>query len=157
RRSALRGGNPYRSKAYIRAAENLLALAEPLSRLVAEGRVTEIPGVGDSIADIITKLHRNGTHPSLEKLRAEIPEGVLDLLSIPGLWADKVMKLHRELGISSIEKLEQAAKQDRLKPIKGLGAALQRKILQGIEIKRSAQGARHLHRAAKLLDAATMT
>src|SRR4029079_13147785 len=57
RRSALRGGNPYRSKAYLRAAENLLALAEPLSRLVAEGRVTEIPGVGESIADIITKLH----------------------------------------------------------------------------------------------------
>jgi DNA polymerase (family X) len=154
RRSALRGGNPYRSKAYIRAAENLLALAEPLSRLVAEGRVTEIPGVGESIADIITKLHRNGTHPSLEKLRAEMPEGVLELLSIPGLRPDKVMKLHHELGISSIDELEQAAKTDRLKPVKGLGAALQRKILQGIEIKRTAEGSRHLHRAAKLVDAA---
>ena len=54
RRSALRGGNPYRAKAYLRAAENLGALAEPLERIVAEGRLKEIPGVGDAIADIIT-------------------------------------------------------------------------------------------------------
>src|SRR3954471_21800994 len=49
RRSALRGGNPYRSKAYVRAAENLAALAEPLDRIVDEGRLLEIPGVGDAI------------------------------------------------------------------------------------------------------------
>ena len=65
RRSALRGGNPYRSKAYIRAAENLSAPAEPLDRIVDQGRLREIPGVGDAIADIVTKLHRTGTHPSL--------------------------------------------------------------------------------------------
>jgi DNA polymerase (family 10) len=154
RRSALRGGNPYRSKAYMRAAENLTALAEPLERIVDEGRLREIPGVGDAIADIITKLHGTGTHPSLEKLREEVPEGVLEMLSIPGLRPDKVLKLHKELGIGSIEELEAAAKQDRLKPVKGLGWALQRKILQGIEIRRTSKGSRHIHRAAALLDAA---
>ena len=51
RRTALRGGNPYRSKAYVRAAENLAALAEPLNRLVDEGRLQEIPGVGEAIAE----------------------------------------------------------------------------------------------------------
>jgi DNA polymerase (family X) len=154
RRSALRGGNPYRSKAYIRAAENLAALAEPLESIVEEGRLLEIPGVGDAIADIIAKLHRTGTHPPLEKLREEVPEGVLEMLSIPGLRPDKVLKLHRELGIGSIEELEAAARQDRLKPVKGLGWALQRKILQGIEIRRTSKGSRHIHRAAALLDAA---
>ena len=66
RRSALRGGNPYRSKAYLRAAENLAALAEPLERIVEEGRLREIPGVGDAIADIICQAapHR---HPSLAR------------------------------------------------------------------------------------------
>src|SRR3954466_1625107 len=136
RRSALRGGNPYRPKAYIRAAENLTALGEPLERIVGEGRLREVPGVGDSIADIIVKLHRTGTHPSLEKLREEVPEGVLEMLSIPGLRPDKVLKLHKELGIASIEELETAAKHDRLKTVKGLGWALQRKILQGIDIRR---------------------
>jgi DNA polymerase (family 10) len=154
RRSALRGGNPYRSKAYMRAAENLAALAEPLDRIVDEGRLQEIPGVGDAIADIVAKLHRTGSHPSLEKLRKEVPEGVLEMLSIPGLRPDKVLELHKELGIGSIEELETAAKQDRLKAVKGLGAALQRKILQGIEITRTSKGARHIHRAAALLDVA---
>jgi hypothetical protein len=76
RRRSLAGGNPYRSKAYLRAAESLAALAEPLDRIVAEGRLRKIPGVGDAIADIITRLHRTGTHPSLERMRREIPEGV---------------------------------------------------------------------------------
>src|SRR5215212_1741463 len=154
RRSALRGGNPYRSKAYIRAADNLAALAEPLAGIVDEGRLREIPGVGDAIADIITKLHRTGTHSSLEKLREEVPQGVLEMLSIPGLRPDKVIKIHRDLGIDSIEELEAAARQDRLKPVKGLGWALQRKILQGVEIRRTAKGSRHIHRAAALLDVA---
>ena len=87
-RTALRGGNPYRAKAYSRAADSLAALALPLGGLIAEGRLTEIPGVGDAIADIITKLHQTGTHPSLEKLRKEIPAGVLELLSVPGLRVD---------------------------------------------------------------------
>jgi DNA polymerase (family 10) len=65
-RTALRGGNPYRSKAYARAADSLAALAVPLEPLIAENRLTEIPGVGDAIADFITKLHRTGTYPSRE-------------------------------------------------------------------------------------------
>ena len=64
-RTALLGGNPYRPKAYGRAADSLTALAVPLHVLVAEDRLTEIPGVGDAIADIITKLSKSGTHPSL--------------------------------------------------------------------------------------------
>jgi DNA polymerase (family X) len=76
-RTALRGGNPYRAKAYARAADSLVALAVPLDVLIAEDRLTDIPGVGEAIADIITKIHETGTHPSLEKLRQEIPEGVL--------------------------------------------------------------------------------
>lgn len=88
-RSALRGGNPYRAKAYSRAADSLAALAVPIERLIEEDRLTEIPGVGDAIADIIIKLHRTGTRPSLEKLRQEVPAGVLELLSVPGLRPEK--------------------------------------------------------------------
>src|SRR5215831_1408253 len=84
-RTALRGGNPYRAKAYSRAADSLAALAEPLDNLIMEERLTEIPGIGEAIADIVTKLYQTGTHPSLEKLCKEIPAGVLELLDIPGL------------------------------------------------------------------------
>jgi len=150
-RTALRGGNPYRAKAYGRAADSLTALAVPLHVIVAEDRLTEIPGVGDAIADIITKLSKSGTHPSLEKLRKEIPEGVLELLAVPGLRPEKVLRLYKDLGIASLAELEAAAKDDRVKKAKGLGAALQTKILQNLAIAKSGEGRLHLHRAAALL------
>jgi DNA polymerase (family 10) len=89
RRTALAGGNPFRAKAYMRAAESLAAQAEPIERLIEEEHLQEIPGIGDAIADIITKLARTGKHPSLEKMRAEIPQGVLEMLSVPGMRPDK--------------------------------------------------------------------
>jgi DNA polymerase (family 10) len=151
-RTALRGGNPYRAKAYSRAADSLATLALPLDVLIAEGRLTEIPGVGDAIADIITKLHRTGSHPSLEKLRKEIPASVLEMLTVPGLRPEKILRLYKDLGITSLAELEAAAKEDRIRKTKGLGAALQTKILQNLAIARSGQGRLHMHRAAALLE-----
>jgi DNA polymerase (family 10) len=156
-RAALRGGNPYRAKAYSRAADSLGALAVPLHRLIEEDRLTEIPGVGEAIADIITKLARTGTHPSLEKLREEVPAGVLEMLSVPGLRPEKVLRLHRDLGIASLAELEAAAKDDRIKKAKGLGAALQTKILNNLAIARSGDRRLHIHRAAALLQHAKLT
>nr|WP_249816544.1 PHP domain-containing protein [Bradyrhizobium sp. 159] len=154
-RTALRGGNPYRAKAYARAADNLAALVVPLHVLIEEDRLTEIPGIGEAIADIITKLYRTGTHPSLEKLRKEIPAGVLELLTVPGLRPEKVLKLYKDLGITSLSELETAAEQDRIKKAKGLGAALQTKIVENLAIAKSGKGRLHLHRAAALLEHAT--
>jgi DNA polymerase (family X) len=150
-RTALRGGNPYRAKAYSRAADSLAALALPLHVLIAENRLTEIPGVGDAIADIVTKLHKTGTHPSLEKLRKEIPEAVLEMLAVPGLRPEKVLRLYQDLGVTSLAELEAAAKDDRIKKAKGLGAALQTKILQNLAIAKSGERRLHLDRAAALL------
>jgi DNA polymerase (family X) len=76
-------------------------------------------------------------------MRTEMPTGALEMLTIPGLRPDKVLKIHKELGVSSLDGLEQAAREGRLKPVKGLGPALQSKILQGIEIRRKGEGQRH--------------
>ena len=154
-RTALRGGNPYRARAYTRAAENLLAVPEPLEKLIAQNRLREIPGVGAAIADIVTKIHKTGGHPALDAMREETPSGALDLLTVPGLRPEKALLLHRELGIASLAELEKAAKEDRIRPVKGLGAALQKKVLQGIRIRREGEGRRHIHRAAALLESAT--
>ena len=110
RRIALAGGNPYRAKAYFRAAENLAAQTESLDRLIKEDRLREIPGVGDAISAIVTQLAQTGFHPSLEKMRSEIPPGVLELLSIPGLRPEKALKLYKELGVKSVDELELAAR-----------------------------------------------
>ena len=141
-RSSLRGGNPYRAKAYLKAADSLSALAQPLDRIIAAGM----------LADIVTELHQTGSHPSLEKLRQEVPEGVLELFALPGLRPDKILKLHEALGISSLAELEAAAKEDRIRRVKGLGASLQTKILQNLSIARSGETQLHLHKAAALLN-----
>jgi DNA polymerase (family X) len=153
-RSALRGGNPFRAKAYARAADNIIALGLPLDEIIAQDRLREIPGIGDTIADIVKKLHATGTHSALEKMRKEIPGGVLKMLTIPGLRADKVLKLYQELGLTSLEELEEAAREGRLQKVKGLGASLETKILRGLELRREARGRRHMHKADELLGSA---
>ena len=146
-RSALRGGNPFRAKAYARAADNLLALSLPIDQIIAQDRLREIFGIGEAIADFIKKLHATGTHPVLEKMRKEIPAGVLEMLTIPGLRPDKVMKLYQDLKLTSLEELEAAAREGRLQTVKGLGASLQTKMFRGIEMRREARGRRHMHKA----------
>lgn len=154
RRTTLYGGNPYRAKAYLRAAERMAILTEPIGDLISQNRLREIPGVGEAIAQLITQLYETGSHPSLERMRAEIPASVLEMLTIPGLRPEKIIKLHKELGVSSLQELEAACRQDRLKSVKGLGPALQRKILAALEERDAFQRAKHIHRAADLLDSA---
>ena len=151
-RSALRGGNPYRAKAYARAADNLATLSVPLDQLIEQVRLREIPGVGGAIADIVTTLYQTGSHPGLEAMRKEFPAGVLEMLAIPGLKPDKVLKLYKTLGIASLAELEEAARGDRIRETKGLGASLQNKILQNIEMVRSGRNRWHMHRAQALLE-----
>jgi DNA polymerase (family X) len=97
-RSALNGGNPFRAKAYSRAADHLLALSLPIDQVIAQKRLREIPGVGDAIADIITTLHATGTHPALEKMRKEIPANVLEMLTVPGL-SDSTREIDLTAGV----------------------------------------------------------
>ncbi|MEI9412477.1 MULTISPECIES: PHP domain-containing protein [Mesorhizobium] len=156
-RTALRGDNPYRTKAYLRAADSLAALSQPLDRIIAAGALIRIPGIGNAIADIVRKLYETGTHPRLEKLRDEVPAGVMELFTVPGLRPDKILKLHQALGVNSLAELEAAAKADRIRPVKGLGASLQTKILQNLPIARSGETQLHLHKAAALLEHAIMS
>jgi DNA polymerase (family 10) len=151
---AMKGGNPYRSRAYSRAADNLALSTIPLGQLIEEGRLTEIPGVGDALAAVITQLYETGEHRSLEKMRTETPQGVLEMLRLPGLRPDRIKKLYSDLGIASVADLEEAARSDHLKATKGFGPAFQAKVLQAIDMSRRPQG-RHLHRAAGALGYAT--
>jgi DNA polymerase (family X) len=149
-RLELAGGNPYRARAYSRAADNLALSPLPLERLVADGRLTEIPGIDDALAGVITQLHETGQHPRLEAMREDLPGSVLDMLRIPGLRRERVRQVYKELGIASAADLEDAALSGRLAATKGFGKAFQAKVLQGIEISRGPQG-RHLHRADEAL------
>lgn len=151
RRMQLEKGNPYRAKAYLRAADNLALTTMPIERLIAEDRLTEIPGIGEALAGVIRELHETGRYRKLDALRQAVPQGVLEMLAVPGLPADRVRRLHEILGIGSLAALEEAALNGRLAATKGFGPAFQAKVLQGLEMHRRPQG-RHIHRAAQMLD-----
>ena len=150
RRASLEGGNPYKAKAYIRAAESLRTLVIPLDEVVRRSQLRAIPGVGDAIARRIIDLRDNGTDEALERQRGRFPSSLLELLDIPRLKPSAVIKLN-DLGITTLSEVEDAAQQGRLRKVKGLGASVERKILEGIAMKRDAEGSLRVNRAEDLL------
>jgi len=150
-RLELSGENPYKARAYSNAAKSLRGLTKPLADLIANGQLRDIPGVGPTIAERIRALHETGTHPALEALREDIPADVLEMLKIPGLRAREVVQIHKQLGITTLEELEAACRLNFLKERKGFGAALQDRILQGLDMMRRSRGQRLLHSAHERL------
>ena len=105
----LKGENPFKTRAYSNAARTLESLSEPLEKLIAENRLAEIKGIGDGIQKKITELVTTGKLPFYEDLKARTPPGLVEMLRIPGLGPKKVMALHGQLGIDSLEKLRSDA------------------------------------------------
>jgi DNA polymerase (family X) len=151
-RAAFEAGNPYKAKAYVRAAASLRRLVRPLDELIREGALQTIPGVGAAIAKRIEALHRGGTDESLERMRAKLPAGLLGLLAIPRLRPDTILKLHNLLGVTSPEDLAAACREGRVAATKGLGSALERKILQGLTIASEGEGRLRINQAQAILE-----
>src|SRR6516164_8301385 len=104
----LKGENPFKSRAYTNAARAIEDLSEPLPKLVAEGRLGEVKGIGESIQKKITELLNTGKLAYYEELKAATPPGLVLMLEIPGVGPKKIKALHDQLGIETIEELEQA-------------------------------------------------
>ncbi len=101
------GESPYKVQAYRRVARNIGRLEEDLHQLAAQGRLTEIPGVGTEIEKKIREILQTGKLGYLERLKAELP-GVLTLMEVPGIGPKTAYRLSQELGIRTIEDLEAA-------------------------------------------------
>jgi DNA polymerase (family 10) len=126
-------GVAFKPNAYRRAARSIEALEEDISKLAEEGRLVEIPGVGESVAKKIQEIIETGRLSYLEKLRQQIPQGLLRILEIPEVGPRTAMLLNRELGIENIDQLKKAAEEHRLRSLKGFGEKSEEKILQGIK------------------------
>src|SRR5262249_31800556 len=90
----LQGESPFRGQAYHNGARAVEALETDLATLVAEGKLGEVRGIGETLRDKITTLVTTGRLPFLEDLRAKTPPGLLQMLRIPGLGPKKVKALH---------------------------------------------------------------
>lgn len=135
-----KGENPFKVRAYANAARALADLGEPLDAVLAEGRLREIPGIGAAIAEKIVAYAETGSIPLLERLRDEIPAGVLDLVAVPGLGTKRARAAFEVLGVASLDDLEAAAASGRLAQVPGFGEKTARTVLASLERVRAYTG-----------------
>jgi DNA polymerase (family X) len=132
----LKGENPFKTRAYTNAARTIESLSEPLAKIIAEGRLGEIKGIGEALTKKITELVTTGKLAYYEELKASIPPGLVAMLDIPGLGPKKIQALNKTLGINSVEKLEAACKDGKVAQLDGFGEKTQTNLLEGIERRR---------------------
>jgi DNA polymerase (family 10) len=128
--------NPFRARAFEKAARAVENLEEELEPLVESGAILKVEGVGKATGQVIEEIVRTGKSQYHQELRAQYPPGIFELLRVPRLGLKKIGVLHSELGIASIDELEEAARSGRLSKVKGFGAKTAEQILQGIEFAR---------------------
>ena len=129
----MKGENPFKSRAYQRAAQVIEAQEEDLDALIRTGRLGAIKGIGEAISKKLQEYAETGHLRYYEDLKASIPPGHFEMLKIPGLGPKKIKSLYEYLGIETMGELEYACRENRLVDLKGFGEKTQAKILVGIE------------------------
>ncbi|MEO8435151.1 MAG: DNA polymerase/3'-5' exonuclease PolX [Pyrinomonadaceae bacterium] len=129
----IKGGNDYfKARAYKAGARSIAELTDDIGELVRQRRLTEIKGVGNALAAQIAELYNTGRSSFLDKLKQELPSGILELSQVPGLNLKKIEKLHQELGIGSVADLKAACEAGKIRELKGFGAKTEQRILESI-------------------------
>ncbi len=140
----MKGENPFRSRAYDTAADRITGLGEDLGALVREGRLQDLPGIGQAIAEKVSELITTGKLAYYDALRAEFPPGILELVQVPDLGPKKALALARQLGVDGVDALEKACREGRVRQLAGFGEKSEAKILAGIELYRRTRNPRRL-------------
>ncbi len=147
--------NPFRIRAYRNAARTIRDFPEGIADVVRRGErdLTELPGIGDDIAEKIAVLVSTGELPLHKELTAKVPPSLLDLLRIPGLGPKRVKLLYTKLKIKSPADLEKALDAGRVKKLKGFGAKTEEKMRAGLGQARGGEQRMLLHDAEAQADA----
>ncbi len=126
--------NPFRIRAYQKAAQNIRELSEDIQALVEEERLSEIPGIGQDLANKIKEIISTGKLKFYEDLQKTIPPGLLDLLNIPSVGPKTAWNLYKKLNIKTIEDLEKAIENNNLTGLFGIKEKTIQNIKQGISL-----------------------
>lgn len=144
----LKGENSFKRRAYAGAAQGLLALgADDLGPLYRSGELGRVRGLGPATLAVVRDLIETGESRYLEQLRESMPEGLLEMLDVPGLSPLKIHQIHEGLGIETLEELEAAAKDGRLATLPKFGPKTVAKLLRGIATAREHGTLRLYHHA----------
>jgi DNA polymerase (family 10) len=126
------GEDAFRVIAYRRAATRIRETAGPVAQLALDGRAKELPGIGKTIEEKIVQIVDHGEIEALTKRRAQIPDGVVQFMRLPGLGPKTAARIWRELGVTTLDELRSAAEQERLRTLAGLGAKVEERVLKAL-------------------------
>jgi DNA polymerase (family X) len=129
----IKGEIIYKTLAYRKAAESLNSLGQDINEIWRAGKLNEVPGVGKAIAEKIDELLTTGQLGFLEKLKLEVPLGLVELLKVPDVGPKKAALFWHEAGITNVAELEAAARTGKLRGLPGMGEKSEAKILAGVE------------------------
>jgi histidinol phosphatase-like PHP family hydrolase len=130
----LQGGNQFRIRSYRNAAQSLGSLSERLEEIAADGRLENIPNIGNSTAEKIREILETGSCKRLKELRRKVPRGLPELMRVPRLGPRRVSQLHDELGVNTLRQLEKACGKNEVRENSGeIEAALNGKLPTLIE------------------------
>jgi DNA polymerase (family 10) len=127
------GESAFKVRAYERGARIVMDLGDELDTKIEDGTLTEVEGIGKTIATQVAELTSTGTSTVLEALRSKHPPGIVELARIRGLTVRRIRALHEGLGISSVEELRQACLEGKVRELRGFGAKTEEKLLQAID------------------------
>jgi DNA polymerase (family 10) len=137
----IKGENPFKIRAYRNASETIIHSTERIADLSAKDRLA-VPGIGKDLAAKIGELIETGAIAYHQSLLEEFPPTILDLLHLQGVGPKTVALLYRELGIRTLQDLEAAARDGRLRALKGMGAKKETWILKALEERTRVAGRR---------------
>jgi DNA polymerase (family X) len=135
----LAGENPFKPVAMYRASGIIERLPGDAAAMTKE-ELEAVPGIGSHIADKIIAIAATGTHPELEELKARVSPGVIELLDIEGVGPKTVIRLQRKLNIQSVDDLERAARQRRIRAVPGFGEKKEQAFLKAVARYREGSG-----------------
>ncbi|HLA44735.1 MAG TPA: DNA polymerase/3'-5' exonuclease PolX, partial [Aggregatilineales bacterium] len=129
----IKGESIHRVLAYRNGSEAVRDLPRDLNAIHEEGNLTEIPGIGKTLAEKIEEILTTGKLEFYERLSKEVPPSLLDVLHVNGVGPKKAKLFWKELNIITLEALEKAARAGELRGLSGMGAKSEQKIIEGIE------------------------
>ncbi|MEO8295088.1 MAG: DNA polymerase/3'-5' exonuclease PolX [Gemmatimonadota bacterium] len=143
----LKGENTFRVRAFVTAARVLRGLPADLQESLQDGSLAAARGIGPATLQIINELVSTGRSSMLEELREQIPAGLVEMLSVPGLSVTRIRQIHETLGIDSLPELEAAARDGRLSALPRFGPKTAENLLKSIAFLRQTTGLRLSHNA----------
>ncbi|MCS6965977.1 MAG: DNA polymerase/3'-5' exonuclease PolX [Candidatus Kapabacteria bacterium] len=145
----LSGENPFKAQAYARAARTLVEHEIDVHRAVAEGTLRQLPGIGPALEEAITEYVRTGTITLYEHLQQQVPEGLLELTQLPNVGPKRARQLYEQLGIASVDALEQACREHRVATVKGFGVKTEQALMEAVQQWKHSRFRLHLHTALR--------